>query len=90
MPRKAAITLIFVALLAVCNAEESTIEYARIQKAQSLSGIIRDQTGVPVPEAAVEEMSDDWSEVLRQTTTDAADIGNYLCSPDGKLISSVS
>jgi hypothetical protein len=72
MPRKTAISLIFVALLAVCNADESTIEYARIQKAQSLSGVIRDQIGVPVSEATVEEMSDGWSGVLQQTTTDAA------------------
>ncbi len=68
MSRKVAISLIF-ALLTVCNAEESTVEYAHVQKAQSLSGVIRDQTGVPIPQVAVEEMSDDWSTMLQQTTT---------------------
>jgi len=72
MPRKAAISLIFVALLAVCSADESTIEYARVQKAQSLSGVIRDQVGEPIPQVAVDEMSDDWSAVLQHTVTDAA------------------
>jgi hypothetical protein len=72
MPRKAAISLIFVALLAVCSADESTIEYARVQKAQSLSGVIRDQAGDPIPQVAVDEMSDDWSAVLQHAVTDAA------------------
>jgi hypothetical protein len=72
MPRKAAIALIFVALLTVCSADESTIEYARVQKAQNLSGVIRDQAGEPIPQVAVDEMLDDWSAVLQQTVTDAA------------------
>jgi hypothetical protein len=72
MPRKAAISLIVFALLTVCNADESVIEYARVQKAQSLSGVIRDQMGVPIPQVAVEEMSDDWSAVLQHTMTEAA------------------
>ena len=72
MPRKAAISLIFVALLAVCSADESTIEYARVQKAQSLSGVVRDQAGDPIPQVAVDEMSDDWSAVLQHAVTDAA------------------
>ena len=72
MTRKAAISLIFVALLTVCNADESVIEYARVQKAQNLSGVIRDQMGIPIPQVAVEEMSDDWSTVLQHTMTDAA------------------
>lgn len=61
--------MIFVALLAVCNADESTVEFARVQEAQSLSGQIHDQTGEPISQVAVEEMSDDWSSVLQQTTT---------------------
>ena len=71
MPRKVAISLIFFALLIVCGADESTIEYARIQKAQGLSGVIRDQIGEPIPQVAVDEMSDDWSTVLQHTMTDA-------------------
>ena len=70
MLRKASISLIFVALLTVSNADESTIEYSRVQKAQSLSGVIRDQAGEPIPQVAVDEMSDDWSAVLQHTTTD--------------------
>lgn len=72
MLRKAAISLFFVALLAVCSADESMIEYARVQKAQSLSGVIRDQAGEPFPQVEVDEMSDDWSAVLQHTVTDAA------------------
>ena len=72
MTRKAAISLIFAALLTVCNADESVIEYARVQKAQSLSGVIRDQMGIPIPQVAVDEMSDDWSTVLQHTMTDAS------------------
>jgi hypothetical protein len=72
MPRKAAISLIFFTLLTVCNADESVIEYARVQKAQSLSGVIRDQLGAPIPQVEVDEMSADWSAVLQHTVTDGA------------------
>lgn len=70
--RAIAILRIGAALLAVGYADESVVEYAHFQKAQSLSGVMRDQTGAPIPQVAVEEMSDDWSKVLQQTTTDVA------------------
>jgi len=72
MHRKAAISLFFFTLLTVCNADEGVIEYARVQKAQSLSGLIRDPTRAPIPQVAVDDMSDDWSAVLQHTVTDAA------------------
>ena len=72
MPRKAAISLIFVAVLAVCSADESTIEYARVQKAQSLSGVIRYQAGEPIPQVAVDDVRRLVSAVLQHTVTDAA------------------
>jgi hypothetical protein len=69
--RTAAISLIVVAVVGVCYADESTIQYAGVQEAQRLSGVIRDQAGAPIPQIAVEEVSDDWSKVLQETTTDA-------------------
>jgi len=68
--RSIAISLIVAALVATCFADESIIEYARIQKAQNLAGVIRDGLGAPIPEVAVEEMSDDWTKVLQRTNTD--------------------
>ena len=90
MPRKAAISLVFVALLTVCKADEGTIEYSRVQKAQNLSGVIRDQTGEPIPQVAVEEMSDDWSAVLQHTRPTQQDIGHYQCFPDEEFTASDS
>lgn len=77
--RAIAILGIAAALLSVGHADESVVEYAHVQKAQSLSGVIRDQTGVPIPQVAVEEMSDDWSKVLQQTTTD---VDGHWALPD--------
>lgn len=68
--RAIAISILAAAILTPCYANEEIVEYAGVQKAQSLSGIIRDQAGVPIPQVAVEEMSDDWSKVLQQTATD--------------------
>ena len=70
MIRSIAISLILAVLVATCFADESIIEYAGIQKAQNLAGVIRDGLRAPIPEVAVEEMSDDWTKVLQRTTTD--------------------
>jgi hypothetical protein len=59
MMRAIAISIIGAALFKPCYANESIVGYAAVQKAQSLSGVIRDQAGVPIPQVAVEEMSDD-------------------------------
>jgi hypothetical protein len=61
---------VVIALLTVCHANESIIEYAGVQKANSLSGVITDQAGAPMPQVTVEEMSDDWTTVLQTTATD--------------------
>jgi hypothetical protein len=66
-----AIALIITSLVAVCNANESTVEYAGIQEARTLAGQICDAAGAPITGVAVEEMSDDWSKVMQQTTTDS-------------------
>ena len=68
--RAIAISIIAAALLTPCYANEAVVEYAEVQKAQSLSGVIRDPAGVPIPQVAVEEMSGDWSKVLQHTATD--------------------
>src|SRR5262245_32733159 len=65
-----AISLLVIALLTVCHADESIIEYAGVQKAKSLTGVIRDGAGVPIPQVTVQEMSDDWTTVLQATATD--------------------
>jgi hypothetical protein len=65
-----AISLLVIALLTVCHADESIIEYTGVQKANSLSGVIRDKAGVPIPQVTVQEMSDDWTTVFQTTATD--------------------
>lgn len=70
MIRSLAISLLLSTLTFTCSANESIIEYARIQKAQTLTGVIRDPAGVPIPDVAVEEMSGDWTTVLQRTITD--------------------
>lgn len=69
--RIAAITLIVGSTIGVSYGNESIIQYAGIQKAQRLSGVIRDPAGAAIPQVVVQEMSSDWTRVLQQTETDA-------------------
>jgi hypothetical protein len=69
--KTAAVSLITLIVVAVCSAQGVvTIEYAGIQKAQHLSGVIRDHAGLVISQVQVQEMSDNWSTVLQQTSTD--------------------
>ena len=65
-----AVSFVVIALLTVCHADESSIEYAGVQKANSQSGVITDQAGAPIPEVTVQEMSDGWTTALQTTATD--------------------
>ena len=89
MRRFAAITLIFAAIVAVCLANESIIQYAGIREAQSLSGTIRDQAGATVPQVAVEEMSEDWSKVLQRTATDAEGHWSLSSATTGRRVHNI-
>lgn len=84
MIRSIAISLIS-ALVAACFADESIIEYAGIQKAQNLTGVIRDGLGAPIPEVTVEEMSDNWTKVLLRTTTDKEGRWSLSVLPERKI-----
>lgn len=69
--RIAAVTLIVGSAIGMSHANESIIQYAGIQKAQRLSGVIRDSAGAAIPQVVVQEMSSDWTKVLQETETDA-------------------
>ena len=60
-----------VMLLATCHAGQEVLEYAKVKKVGTLSGVVTDQTGAPIPGTQVSEMSDDWKTELRSTSTDA-------------------
>jgi len=47
------------------------VEYAKIRSAKVLSGSVIDQSGSAIPGVQVSEMSDEWRDLLRSTTTDA-------------------
>lgn len=85
MIRSIAISVLITALVATCFADESIIQYARIQKAKNLAGVVRDEVGAPLPEVAVEEMSDDWTAVLQQTTTDNEGRWSLSVRPERKI-----
>jgi Carboxypeptidase regulatory-like domain len=52
------------------SAQAETVEIVRVQLADSLSGLVRDPAGAPVPKVIVQESSPDWKRPLRSTQTD--------------------
>jgi Carboxypeptidase regulatory-like domain len=61
---------LIIALATFCVANEEAIEYAKVRPVNSLSGTVIDQTGAPIPQVQVLEMSADGKTVLRSTPTD--------------------
>jgi hypothetical protein len=57
----------------------SIIEYEKVQLARSLTALVHDPTGSPIPGVLVEECSSDWKESLRSTKTDTA--GGFSFAP---------
>lgn len=85
MIRSIAISLTLAAFVATCFADESIIEFARVQKATKLAGVVRDQAGAPLPEVAVEEMSEDWTAVLQRTDTDKEGRWSFAARPAPRI-----
>jgi Carboxypeptidase regulatory-like domain len=52
------------------RAQAQTVEVADLQLASSLSGLVQDPAGTPIPNALVQELSSDWKRPLRSTQTD--------------------
>ena len=46
------------------------VELADVQTAKSLSAVVQDPTGSPLPKVLVQEFSSDWKTLLRTTATD--------------------
>jgi hypothetical protein len=67
---KLRIFAVVLALVTLCGANEEVVEYAKLRPVSSLSGTVIDQTGVPIPQVQVFDMSADGKSVLRSTKTD--------------------
>jgi hypothetical protein len=70
---------VFFCLLTVCHANESIIEYTKVRNAAELSGIVLDQSGVPISQVRVSEMTDNWNTEVRSTSTDGQ--GHWSFAP---------
>ena len=50
---------------------QETVEIANVQLANSLSAVVEDPNGSPIPNVLVEEFNRNWIKSLRSTKTDA-------------------
>jgi hypothetical protein len=55
----------------------TTVEIENVQLVRSLTGVVHDAAGSPMPGVLVEELSSDWKESLRSTRTDAAGVFRF-------------
>jgi len=68
--------LLFAALTLGCclplrlSAQNTVVEFARIQKIKALSGSVHDPSGAPMPSVRVQEFSPGWETSLREAETD--------------------
>jgi hypothetical protein len=53
------------------------VEIGNVQLVRSLTGVVHDAVGGPMPGVLVEELSSDWKESLRSTRTDAAGVFRF-------------
>jgi hypothetical protein len=61
------------------DAQVQLVEISNVQVASSLSALVQDHVGNPIPNVVVEEFSSDWKKVLREITTDSA--GKFSLAP---------
>jgi hypothetical protein len=61
------------------DAQVQLVEISNVQVASSLSALVQDHVGYPIPNVVVEEFSSDWKKVLREITTDSA--GKFSLAP---------
>lgn len=71
-------SFLFLMPIHLCG-QSATIEIENVQLARSLSAVVSDPAGSPIPGVVVEELSSDWKESLRSTKTDAA--GGFTFAP---------
>jgi hypothetical protein len=66
------------------DAQNQIVELADVKLAKSLSAIVQDPTGYPIPKVLVQEFTEDWKTELRTSTTDAR--GHFSFSTTGRKI----
>jgi hypothetical protein len=76
---KLAATLALLCFSPSIDTQQFIVELADVQSAKSLSAIVQDPSGSPIPKALVQEFSSAWDTVLRASSTDAH--GRFLLSP---------
>ena len=76
------ILLHFLCLAVFCSglsAQNTIVEFEKPQLAKMVAGVVTDSAGAVIPQATVEERSEDWKTVIRSTETD--DNGRFHLSP---------
>lgn len=61
------------------SAQNQMVEISNLQLANSVSAIVQDRTGHPVPKVIVEEYDAGWKQPLRSTTSDGT--GRFSFAP---------
>src|SRR4051812_24187272 len=60
------------------------VEIEKPQLAKTVAGVVNDPSGAALPDATVEERSDDWKTILRSTQTDER--GRFHFSRSAKTV----
>jgi Carboxypeptidase regulatory-like domain len=74
-----AVTALLLCSSSPIRAQAQTVEIADLQLSSSLSGLVQDPAGTPIPNAMVQELSSDWKRQLRSTQSDS--IGVFSLAP---------
>jgi carboxypeptidase family protein len=74
LPKAIALTALLLCSSSPIRAQAQTVEIADLQLASSLSGLVQDPAGTPIPNAIVQELSSDWKRQLRSTQSDSSGI----------------
>ena len=77
--------LLIFCLLGICEAGQEVLQYSKTRNVSTLSGIVVDRNGAPIPEAQVCSMSAGWKTELLCTTTDSGGHWALPVTPKEKL-----
>lgn len=77
-----ALSIWIAGLAASASGQMETVEIAKTQVVASVSGVVRDSTGAPIPGAKVSEVSSDLKMEIQSTTTDKD--GKFSLAPKHK------
>jgi hypothetical protein len=69
-----AVTALLLCSALQVRARTETVEIADLHLASSLSGLVQDPAGTPIPNVIVREVSSDWKQTLRATHTDPSGV----------------